>query len=530
MVKKNGKIRICVDFRNLNSVTPKDEYPMPMANQLIDAAAKNEILSFMDGHSGYNQIFIAEDDVNKTAFRCPGAIGTFKWVVMPFGLKNAGATYQQAMNAVFHDMIGKFMEVYIDDVVVKSATKAKHLADLRRSFERMRAHAGNFLGFLVHRRGIEVDKNKARAIIEAQPLRNKKELQRLIGQITYLGRFISNRAVKIHTFSPLLKLKSEEDFRWERHHQHVFESIKEYLANLLVLMPPRKKQPLKLYISVADESIGRYESLIIGLEILLKMRAQTVEIIGDSSLVINQLSSNFRCQSWHLKLFHSIAMQLRLEFVDVKVKHVYRSHNKEATNLTQIASGVRAPEGIMENLIRLMKRSLPSVKVREELLADVFAIEVEEDMKEDDRRTQIVDFLKNPDPKADRKLKIKALKFVMIDGDLFRKSIKDDLLLRFGIPESITTDRGSALIAKEVQEFAAEYGIKLLNLTLHFAQGNGQAESSNKTLKGIIEKMVEDNPRVWHELLSEALWAFRTSQRFANGSDLAVNEIRIAKQ
>ncbi|XP_059663595.1 uncharacterized protein LOC132309293 [Cornus florida] len=820
VVKKNGKIGVCVDFRNLNLAIPKDEYPMPMADQLIDAAAKNEILSFMDGHSGYNQIFIVEDDVNKTAFRCPGAIGTFEWVVMPFGLKNAGATYQRAMNAIFHDMIGKFMEVYIDDVVVKSATKAKHLADLRRSFERMRTHglkmnplkcafgvtAGNFLGFLVHRRGIEIDKNKARVIIDAQPPRNKKELQRLIGQITYLGRFISNRAGKIHTFSPLLKLKSEEGFRWEKHHQHVFESIKEYLANPPVLMPPRKKQPLKLYISAADESIGsllaqdnevgkeqavyylsriltpverrytpiekmclalyfaahklriymlpvlvyvicatdlikymlscpinsgrigkwslalmefsfqympqravkgqaladfladhpcldvdpgvydamelcaiqltpwtlifdgssandaggagvviiapngrkttysffldfkcsnnqaEYEALIIGLEILLEMGAQTVEIIGDSSLVIGQLSSNFKCQSWHLKPFHSIAMQLLQEFAEVKVNHVYRLHNKEANDLTQIASGVRVPEGIMENLIRIKRRSLPSVKAREELLAEVFAIEVEDDMEENDWRTPIVDFLKNPDPKADKKLKIRALKFVMIDGDLFRKSIKDDLLLRcvskkevmkvmgethegicgahqagikmkwlirryayywpgmlkdcityakgcqacqrhgpihrapaielqpiikpwpfrgwamdligkvyppsskqhcfiivatdyftkwveavpmksvhqedvirfikqhvihrFGIPESITTDRGSALVAQEVQAFAAEYGIKLLNSTPHFAQGNGQAESSNKTLKGIIEKMVEDNPRV----------------------------------
>ncbi|XP_059671031.1 uncharacterized protein LOC132316572 [Cornus florida] len=95
--------------------------------------------------------------------------------------------------------------------------------------------------------------------------------------------------------------------------------------------------------------------------------------------------------------------------------------------------------------------------------------------------------------------------------------IKQHIIHRFGIPESITTDRSSALVAKEVQAFAAEYGIKLLNSTPHFVQGNGQAESSNKTLKGIIEKMVEDNPRVWHELLSEALWAYRTSQRSSTG-------------
>ena len=120
VVKKNGKLRVCIDFRDLNSATPKDEYPMPIADMLIDSAACNEMLSLLDGYSGYNQIFIADEDVSKTAFRCPGALGTYEWVVMPFGLKNAGATYQCAMNLIFHDLINKIMQVYTDDVVVKS--------------------------------------------------------------------------------------------------------------------------------------------------------------------------------------------------------------------------------------------------------------------------------------------------------------------------------------------------------------------------------------------------------------------------
>ena len=93
VMKKNGKLGICVVFRNLNNVTPKDEYPMPMADLLVDGVAGFQILSMMDGHSGYNKIFIAEEDGYKTTFRCPGSIGTFEWIVMPFGLKNAGATY-----------------------------------------------------------------------------------------------------------------------------------------------------------------------------------------------------------------------------------------------------------------------------------------------------------------------------------------------------------------------------------------------------------------------------------------------------
>ena len=128
------------------------------------------------------------------------ALGTFEWLVMPFGLKNAGATYQRAMNLIFHDLIGKFIEVYIDDVVIKSHSEKEHLAHLEKSLQRMRLHklkmnplkyafgvsAGNFLGFLVHKKGIEIDKIKARAILEAKPPRTKKELQRFLGQINFL--------------------------------------------------------------------------------------------------------------------------------------------------------------------------------------------------------------------------------------------------------------------------------------------------------------------------------------------------------
>jgi hypothetical protein len=119
-----------VDFRDLNRVTPKDEYPMPVVETLINAAAGHKILSFMDNNAGYNHIFMAPEDINRTAFRVLEEVGLFEYVVMTFGLKNAGATYQHAMNYIFHDLIGKLVEIYIDDVVVKSASVEGHLGDL----------------------------------------------------------------------------------------------------------------------------------------------------------------------------------------------------------------------------------------------------------------------------------------------------------------------------------------------------------------------------------------------------------------
>ncbi|KAK2362505.1 hypothetical protein QL285_087565 [Trifolium repens] len=270
VIKKNGSLRVCIDFRDLNNATPKDEYAMPVAEMLVDSAAGHEYLSMLDGYSGYNQIFIAEDDIPKTAFRCPGALGTYEWVVMPFGLKNAGATYQRAMNSIFHDFIEVFMQIYIDDIVVKSSSFDDHLNHLRRSFERMRkcglkmnplkcafcVRAGDFLGFVVHKKGIEINQNKTKAIMETKSPATKKQLQSLLGKINFLRRFISNLSGKAHPFSPLLRLKKDEVFNWGIEQQKAFDDIKAYLSNPPTLMPPIRSKEMKLYISASDTTIG----------------------------------------------------------------------------------------------------------------------------------------------------------------------------------------------------------------------------------------------------------------------------------
>jgi hypothetical protein len=129
-----------MDFRNLNRATPKDECPMPIADLLIDSASGNNVISFLDGNAGYNQIFMVKEDVTKTVFRCPGFVELFEWVVMTFGLKNASAMYQRAMNLIFHDLLRVLMEVYIDDVVVKSVGFEEHMTNLKLSLKRMKKY------------------------------------------------------------------------------------------------------------------------------------------------------------------------------------------------------------------------------------------------------------------------------------------------------------------------------------------------------------------------------------------------------
>jgi hypothetical protein len=201
---------------------------MPVDIMLVDAVAGHKVISFMDGNAGYNQIFMVEEDIHKTTFRCPGALGLYECVVMMFGLKNTGATYQRTMNYIFYKFIDKIVEIYIDDVVVKSKSYKKHLQDLRATLECTRKYglktnpnkcafgvsAGQFLGFLVHEIGIEVGQKSMDAIDKAVPPTTKTELQSLIGKINFIRRFISNLSERILPFSVLLKLKHYQEFRW----------------------------------------------------------------------------------------------------------------------------------------------------------------------------------------------------------------------------------------------------------------------------------------------------------------------------
>ncbi|KAG9449925.1 hypothetical protein H6P81_009890 [Aristolochia fimbriata] len=252
--KKTGQIRVCVDFRDLNKACPKDDFPLPITELMVDATTDHEALSFMDGSSGYNQIRMDPKDEELTAFRTPKGIFCYK--VMPFGLKNAGATYQRAMQNIFDDFLHKRVECYVDDLVVKTKQRSDHLLDLRAVFERLRRFqlkmnplkcafgvtSGKFLGFIVHHRGIEIDQSKIDAIQKMPAPRNVSELKSFQGHLAYIRRFISNLAGRCQPFSRLLK--KETPFEWDESCQNAFNNIKAYLTKPPVLVAPTHKKDL----------------------------------------------------------------------------------------------------------------------------------------------------------------------------------------------------------------------------------------------------------------------------------------------
>jgi ribonuclease HI len=233
---------------------------------LIDSAAGHAMFSFMDGFSGYNQIRMSTRDAEKTAFRMP--IGNFYYTVMPFGLKNAGATYQRTMTAMFHDMMHKEIEDYVDDIVVKSKRREDHLGILRKVFDRCRLYklkmnplkcafgvsAGKFLGFLVHNRGIDVDPAKASAIATMKAPTSHKELKSFLERLSYIRRFIPGLAAVTAVFTPLMK--KGVPFVWSTACQQAFEKIQLIMTKLPTVCAPVPGRPLRLYLASNNEAIG----------------------------------------------------------------------------------------------------------------------------------------------------------------------------------------------------------------------------------------------------------------------------------
>ena len=239
---------MCVDFTDLNKACPKDSFPLPRIDQLVDSTAGYKLLTFMDAFSGYNQIVMDESDQEKTSFITSRELFCYK--VMPFGLKNAGAIYQRLMNRMFHDQIGRNVEVYVDDMLVKSREENDHLDDLRETFETLRkyqmklnpskcafgVYSGKFLGFMVSQRGIEANSDKIKAILEMQPPKTTKEIQRLMGRVAAQNRFMSRATDKCLPFFKTLK----KAFVWMDECQQAFEELKRYLTEPPLLSPSKQ--------------------------------------------------------------------------------------------------------------------------------------------------------------------------------------------------------------------------------------------------------------------------------------------------
>ncbi|XP_027905968.1 uncharacterized protein LOC114165580 [Vigna unguiculata] len=267
MVKKaNGKWRMCVDFTNLNTACPKDSYPLPNIDTLVDRVSGCGLLSFMDAYSGYNQIRMHPEDEDKTAFM--GIKANFCYLVMPFGLKNAGATYQRMMDRILQPMLGRNVEAYVDDMVVTSTREGSHADDLQELFDTINKYqlrlspekcvfgvkAGKFLGFMLTERGIEANPDKCMTIINMKSPSSVCEVQQLTGRMAALARFLARSGDKGHPYFQCLQKNNK--FPWTPDCEQAFTELKEYLCRPPVLSRPELGIPLQMYITVTEYAIS----------------------------------------------------------------------------------------------------------------------------------------------------------------------------------------------------------------------------------------------------------------------------------
>ncbi|XP_059670947.1 uncharacterized protein LOC132316493 [Cornus florida] len=199
-------------------------------------------------------------------------------------------------------------------------------------------------------------------------------------------------------------------------------------AGIMLISPTGNQISFSFFLDFrCSNNQAEYEPLIIDLEILLEMAVKDIHIVGDSSLVINQISEDFRCLNWQLRPFHSLATQLVNQFHNVTLEYRPRAMNKIANDLVQTASGVRLQSGIKERIMKITRRSLPSAETINQVMEEVFATDVAE-LDDDDWQISYILFLQHPTLEADRRIKRSAIDYMLMDGDLYRRSTDDGLL------------------------------------------------------------------------------------------------------
>jgi hypothetical protein len=264
--KKSREIRLCVDFRNLNRSSRKDNYPLPNMEHILQRVTGASRISMIDGFSGYNQISVMPEDREKTAFTTPW--GTFMYAKMPFGLMNAGATFQRAMDIAFIGEKDKFVVIYLDDITVFSKTDIEHHSHLRRVFLKCRRFGlslnpkkslfsmqeGKLLGHIVSAEGVRIDPDRVEAIQALSLPRSRKEVQDFLGRINFLRRFISNFAELVKHITAMLRKYHE--IKWTAESRKSFDQIKKALTEAPVLVSPYYSKDFIIFSFASFDSVA----------------------------------------------------------------------------------------------------------------------------------------------------------------------------------------------------------------------------------------------------------------------------------
>ena len=264
--KKDGSLRLCIDYRQFNKLTIRNQYPLPRIDDLFDQLQGAKVFSKIDLRSGYHQLKVRREDVPKIAFKT--RYGHYEFLVMPFGLTNAPAAFMDLMNRVLGPYLDNFFIVFIDDIHVYSSSKEEHAEHLRIVLQTLREHQlyANFikcqfwldrvafLGHVVSAEGISIDLQKIEAIVDWKPSTNVTEVRSFLGLAGYYRKFVEGFS-KIAT--PLTKLtRKEEKLIWSEACQNSFDELKQRLTTEPVLTLPSGSEGFIVYCDASRQGLG----------------------------------------------------------------------------------------------------------------------------------------------------------------------------------------------------------------------------------------------------------------------------------
>ncbi|KAL4295736.1 hypothetical protein GQ457_12G011360 [Hibiscus cannabinus] len=264
--KKDGSMRLCIDYRQLNQVTIKNKYPLPRIEDLFDQLRDASVFSKIDLRSGYYQMKVKDVDVPKIAFRT--RYGHFEFLVMPFGLTNAPVAFMDLMNRVFKPYLDKFVVVFIDDILIYSRNKDDHAEHLRIVLQTLREcqlyakfskcefwlSEVAFLGHIISAKGIMVDPKKVQTILDWRPPRNVSEVRSFLSLAGYYQRFVKGFSV---IALPLTKLlRKDQAFEWSEDRQRSFDKLKQALTHAPVLIQPEPGKEFTPYSDASHSGLG----------------------------------------------------------------------------------------------------------------------------------------------------------------------------------------------------------------------------------------------------------------------------------
>ncbi|GKV04134.1 hypothetical protein SLEP1_g16333 [Rubroshorea leprosula] len=437
LVKPNGKWRICIDFTNLNEACPKDPHPLLNVEKLVERAVGHERMSFLDASSGYYQVQLLLDDQEKTAFYVGDAI--YCYVMMTFGLKNAG----------------------------------------------------KFLGYVVSKKGIEVNPKKVQAVQQMEPPKTINDVQRLTGRVVALHRFIARSAERCLPF--FKALREPKNFQWTDECQQSFDELKQYLASAPLLSKLVEGECLYLYLG---ESLYLYLGVTkeVVRSVLLREQNKHQKPICYMSKVLQGAEHNYPLAEKAVFALVYTARKLRAYFqshkivmyTDLPLRKILQRLELSAR---EILSSLSSPWPFAQWGADLLK---PFVKGKGGCTYLVVAV---------DYFTKWIES-KPLSTTTDKKIK---------------EFLFNSILCRFGILKRIIVDNGPQFRIAALRSFCNDYGIELALASVYTPQSNGQAESANKIILRCLKACVLVAHSNWVHELNKVLWSCCTTPSLATG-------------